>query len=65
MSGLAFAAEHLTQERPAEQLVLEVTDGYAIHTADFYFSEDYKGLERFAKAGSVIAVDGGEETKPL
>ena len=56
----AFAAEHLTQERPAEQLVLEVTDGYAIHTADFYFSEDYKGLERFAKAGSVIAVDGGE-----
>jgi predicted deacylase len=59
----AFLERHVSAPRIAEQLVLEITDGYAIHTDDFYFLKDYKGLERFAKAGSVFAVDGGEELR--
>jgi len=58
-----FAAEHVTHPRVPDQLVLEVTDGYAISTADFYFAQDFNGLERFPEKGSVVAVDGGKELR--
>lgn len=58
-----FLAAQVSAPRPAEQMVLEVTDGYNIRTADFYFTDDFKGLERFPKAGAVFAVDGGEEVR--
>lgn len=56
-----FFAAHVVDADPAPQRVLEVTGGLATETDDFKFVEDFKGLERFAKAGSVIAIDGGKE----
>ena len=54
-------ADHRRTEPVTELTMADVTDGYAIRTDDFFFAENFKGLERFAKAGTVIAVDGGEE----
>ncbi|WPZ32808.1 M14 family metallopeptidase [Thalassobaculum sp. OXR-137] len=58
-------AETLAAHRrtaPVTQVTMaDVTHGYAIRTDDFFFAEYFKGLERFAKAGTVVAVDGGEE----
>ena len=48
-------------EPVAQVTMADVTHGYAIRTDDFFFAENFKGLERFAKAGTVVAVDGGEE----
>jgi predicted deacylase len=60
-----ISAETLEEHRKTDPVdavtVADVTHGYAIRTDDFFFSENFKGLERFAKAGAVIAVDGGEE----
>ncbi|WP_028794549.1 M14 family metallopeptidase [Thalassobaculum salexigens] len=60
-----ISAETLEAHRhtaPVEAVtVADVTHGYAIRTDDFFFAENFKGLERFNKAGAVIAVDGGEE----
>jgi predicted deacylase len=53
--------EHVSDPDPVEQTMLEVTHGYTIRTDDFYFTARFDGLERFAKAGEVFAVDGGEE----
>ncbi|NQW09636.1 MAG: succinylglutamate desuccinylase/aspartoacylase family protein [Alphaproteobacteria bacterium] len=58
-----FVAEHQRTAKPERQTLLTVTDGYAIRSDDFHFTKDYKGLERFAKAGEVFAVDGGEELR--
>ncbi|MDF1793286.1 MAG: M14 family metallopeptidase [Thalassobaculaceae bacterium] len=52
---------HRHTEPVSEQTVADVTHGYMIRTDAFRFVEDFKGLERFPKAGTVIAVDGGEE----
>ena len=43
--------------------LMEVTHGYTIRTYDFYFTAPFKGLERFSRAGEVIAVDGGEDLR--
>lgn len=59
----AFFAAHIHDADPPQQTVLEVTHGYAIRTEDFYFTGNFKGLERFAAAGEVLAVDGGEEIR--
>lgn len=60
-----ISAETLEKHRqtdPVDEVtVADVTHGYAIRTDDFFFAENFKGLERFEKAGAVIAVDGGEE----
>lgn len=58
-----FVAEHQRGAKPEQQTLLEVTDGYAIRTDDFYFIKKYKGLDLFPKAGEVFAVDGGEELR--
>jgi len=56
-----FFREHVHDHSPAPQSMLDVTHGYTIRTDDFYFTARFDGLERFAKAGEVFAVDGGEE----
>ena len=60
-----ISAETLAEHRrtdPVQQVTMaDVTHGYAIRTDDFFFAENFKGLERFAKEGTVVAVDGGEE----
>jgi predicted deacylase len=43
---------------PAEPTVLTVTEAVTVHTGSFTFEQDYQGLERIAKAGTVIAQDG-------
>ena len=63
MIGPETVAEHRRTPEVEHQTVVDVTDGYAIRTDDFYFTENFKGLERFTKAGEVIAVDGGEELR--
>lgn len=59
----ATLAEHRRTDPVARQTMVDVTHGYAIRTDDFFFAETFKGLERFDKAGAVIAVDGGEEIR--
>lgn len=56
-------AAHRRTGPAAEQIMVDVTHGYSIRTDDFRFVENFKGLERFPKAGTVIAVDGGEELR--
>ncbi len=55
--------EHRCTPEVEHQTIVDVTDGYAIRTDDFYFIENFNGLECFPKAGEVIAVDGGEELR--
>src|SRR3546814_20045865 len=43
--------------------MLEVTHGYTIRTDDFYFVRPFLGLECFARAGEVFAVDGGADLR--
>ena len=53
-----FFAAHVTDNDPAPQRVLEVTTGLTTETDYFHFVEDFKGLEQFPEAGTVIATDG-------
>lgn len=55
--------EHRRTPPVALQTMADVTHGYAIRTNEFSFAQDFKGLERFPAAGTVIAVDGGEEIR--
>lgn len=59
----AYLAAHVQVSDPGAQAMLEVTHGYAIRTDDFYFVRAFEGLESFARAGEVFAVDGGEELR--
>jgi len=45
------------------QRVVSVTDAVTIASEHFEFVEDYRGLEVIARAGTVIARDGGSEIK--
>ncbi|VVO12758.1 M14 family metallopeptidase [Pseudomonas fluorescens] len=51
----------LSQEKPADQQFLQVTDPVIANSMDFSFTEDFRGLERIAHAGTVIARDGQRE----
>ncbi len=59
----AYFREHVGIADPPPQTVLEVTHGYTIRTDDFCFAARFDGLERFARAGEVLAVDGGAEVR--
>src|SRR3546814_19283094 len=56
-----FLAAHARHRDPVPQTMLEVTRGYTIRTDDFYCVRPFLGLECFARAGEVFAVDGGAE----
>jgi predicted deacylase len=45
------------------QRVVSVTDAVTIASERFEFAEDYRGLEVIARAGTVIARDGGREIR--
>ena len=51
----------LTQAKPVRQRVLQVTQPVVAETMEFAFTEDFRGLESIAMAGTVIARDGGRE----
>lgn len=55
----AFAAQHLTADLPPQHVV-EVTEAITIKSESFTFSEDFRGMEVLAKAGTKIADDGDE-----
>ena len=57
----AFFDAHVTTAKPEPQWFLEVTDGYAPQSEDFQFASEYQGLEVFPSAGTVIAIDGGQD----
>src|SRR3546814_1070157 len=58
-----FLAAHARHRDPVPQTMLEVTHGYTIRTDDFYFVRPFLGLECFARAGEVFAVDGGADLR--
>ena len=64
-SGVLDAAEVAAIVPPptAPQRLITVTDVVTIETDDFGFTADYRGLEAIAKAGTVIARDGGREIR--
>ena len=51
----------LSQQQPVTQQFLQVTEPVIASSMDFSFSEDFRGLERIARAGTVIARDGQRE----
>ena len=53
-------AAHLPQQPLPEQRFIEVTHPVTIRTHEFEFTQDYEGMEIIPKAGTVVAVDGGE-----
>ena len=52
-----FMDANVTCRTPPAQWMLDVTDGYTAKTDAFRFVEPFVGLERFAEAGTLIAVD--------
>lgn len=57
----ADVAEFLQPVKPGPQHFVEVTEPIIAKTMDFRFSEDFKGLERIERAGTVIARDGDQD----
>ncbi len=51
----------LSQQQPVTQQFLQVTEPVIASSMDFSFSEDFRGLERIPRAGTVIARDGQRE----
>ena len=56
-----FFAAHVRDADPPAQRLLKVTGAVVARTIDFRFVADFRGLESFASAGTVIAIDGGED----
>jgi len=56
-----FFAAHVRDAEPPAQRLLEVTGAVVARTAQFHFVADFRGLESFASAGTVIGRDGGED----
>ena len=57
----AFADAHIVTQPAPPQRMLDITHGITAESDDFRFVSDFVGLERFAKAGTVLARDGGKE----
>lgn len=57
----ADVSTFLSQEKPAAQQCLQVTDPVIAHSMDFSFTDDFRGLERISHAGTVIARDAQRE----
>ena len=51
----------LSQQQPVTQQFLQVTEPVIASSMDVSFSEDFRGLERIPRAGTVIARDGQRE----
>ena len=57
----ADVADFMQRATPPAQHVFEVTQPVIADTMDFEFTEDFRGLELIARAGTVIARDGDKE----
>ena len=53
--------EFVARAEPARQQVLEVTQAVIAASMDMEFTQDFRGLEMIAQAGTVIARDSGKE----
>lgn len=60
MISEAIAAPHL-RDAPRQDHWIEVTDRFVPETSKAAFVENFTGLDRIAKAGTVIALDGKRE----
>jgi predicted deacylase len=58
--GLLEATKPLRMTPPPQQRLVRVTQAVVARTESFQFVKPFKGLEVIAKAGTVIATDGGE-----
>lgn len=59
----AAVADLLQVAKPVRQRFLRVTDAIVADTLDFRFTQDFKGLETIAEAGTLIATDGEREIR--
>jgi len=59
----AFLQEHLDASPPPGQKVIEVTDVVTIRSEDFSFVLPMKGLAVVARAGTLLAYDGGDDVR--
>ncbi|MFJ2990856.1 M14 family metallopeptidase [Collimonas sp. NPDC087041] len=57
----ADVADFMQRAAPPAQHVFEVTQPVIADTMDFEFTQDFRGLELIARAGTVIARDGDKE----
>ena len=57
----AFADAHIAAQPAPPQRMLDITHGITAESDDFRFVSDFLGLERFDKAGTVLARDGGKD----
>jgi predicted deacylase len=60
----AFIAEQLKllgRAPPAQQRLVRVTEAVVARSLDFRFVREFRGLEVIARAGELIATDGGHE----
>jgi len=65
-TGLAddgFLAAQGMPDRPRSQTVVRVTDTVTVESDAFAFTEPFQGMERIAKAGTVIGQDGVKDVK--
>ncbi len=61
MADPALLDAHLDPARPPPQRVIAVTDAVTIRTDDFRFALPVHGLMVVPEAGTLLAIDGGEE----
>jgi len=59
--GAAEAAPYGLANTLPPQSIIEVTDAITVRHEDFAFAASYRGMERIAEAGTVIARDGDAE----
>ncbi len=57
------ARRHLASDPPAAQRFIEVTHAIIVKTPRFQLARGFKGMERIAKKGTVIAIEDGAELK--
>ncbi|AZF35309.1 hypothetical protein C4J85_0487 [Pseudomonas sp. R4-34-07] len=57
----ADVSRFLSRDQPVAQHCLQVTDPVIANSMDFSFTDDFRGLERIAHAGTVIARDAERE----
>ncbi len=59
----AFAEANIATKPAPPQRMLDITHGIAAETDSFRFASDFVGLERFPRAGTVIATDGDKDIR--
>ena len=58
MQNPEIAGKYLSQNQLPQQKLVETTEAETIQTEEFQFIENFKGMEIFSTAGTLIATDG-------